>query len=202
MEENRAVLETRNLGITFGGLKALEGVHFRLHEKEIIGLIGPNGAGKTTVFNLLTDVYYPTDGEIELEGNSIVGKKTYQITQNGIARTFQNIRLFKDVTVLDNVKTAMTSKMKYSLLSSIFRLPAYRREEKEISEKPMRCLRCSASMRKPMKWHGTSPMANSASWRSPVRWQPLQRFCCWMNRLRHEPNRDERAYGNDSPDSG
>ena len=133
MEENRAVLETRNLGITFGGLKALEGVHFRLHEKEIIGLIGPNGAGKTTVFNLLTDVYYPTDGE--LEGNSIVGKKTYQITQNGIARTFQNIRLFKDVTVLDNVKTAMTSKMKYSLLSSIFRLPAYRREEKEISEK-------------------------------------------------------------------
>ena len=135
MEENRAVLETRILGITFGGLKALEGVHFRLHEKEIIGLIGPNGAGKTTVFNLLTDVYYPTDGEIELEGNSIVGKKTYQITQNGIARTFQNIRLFKDVTVLDNVKTAMTSKMKYSLLSSIFRLPAYRREEKEISEK-------------------------------------------------------------------
>lgn len=135
MEENKAVLETRNLGITFGGLKALEGVHFRLHEKEIIGLIGPNGAGKTTVFNLLTDVYYPTNGEIELEGNSIVGKKTYQITQNGIARTFQNIRLFKDVTVLDNVKTAMTSKMKYSLLSSIFRLPAYRREEKEISEK-------------------------------------------------------------------
>ena len=135
MEENSAVLETRTLGITFGGLKALEGVHFRLHEKEIIGLIGPNGAGKTTVFNLLTDVYYPTDGEIELEGNSIVGKKTYQITQNGIARTFQNIRLFKDVTVLDNVKTAMTSKMKYSLLSSIFRLPAYRREEKEISEK-------------------------------------------------------------------
>ena len=92
----------------------------------------------------MTDVYYPTDGEIELEGNSIVGKKTYQITQNGIARTFQNIRLFKDVTVLDNVKTAMTSKMKYSLLSSIFRLPAYRQEEKEISEKPMRCLRCSA----------------------------------------------------------
>ena len=83
----------------------------------------------------MTDVYYPTNGEIELEGNSIVGKKTYQITQNGIARTFQNIRLFKDVTVLDNVKTAMTSKMKYSLLSSIFRLPAYRREEKEISEK-------------------------------------------------------------------
>lgn len=129
--------------------------------------MGRTVPGKTTVFNLLTDVYYPTDGEIELEGNSIVGKKTYQITQNGIARTFQNIRLFKDVTVLDNVKTAMTSKMKYSLLSSIFRLPAYRREEKEISEKAMRCLRCSASMRKPMKWHATSPMANSASWRSP-----------------------------------
>ena len=127
-------METRNLCITFGVLKALEGVHFRLHEKEIIGLIGPNGAGKTTVFNLLTDVYYPTNGEIELEGNNIVGKKTYQITQNGIARTFQNIRLFKDVTVLDNVKTAMTSRMKYSVLSGIFRLPSYRREEKEISD--------------------------------------------------------------------
>ena len=122
MEENRAVLETRNLGITFGGLKALEGVHFRLHEKEIIGLIGPNGAGKTTVFNLLTDVYYPTDGEIELEGNSIVGKKTYQITQNGIARTFQNIRLWKDQTVFDNVLTAMHCRATCNLLTATFHL--------------------------------------------------------------------------------
>ena len=130
-----AVLETKNLGINFGGLQALEDVHFSINEGEIIGLIGPNGAGKTTVFNLLTDVYMPTQGVIELDGVSIVGKKTYQITQNGIARTFQNIRLFKDVSVIDNVKIAMNSEMKYSVLSGIFRLPAYRKEEKEISKR-------------------------------------------------------------------
>ena len=141
MEENRAVLETRNLGITFGGLKALEGVHFRLHEKEIIGLIGPNGAGKTTVFNLLTDVYYPTDGEIELEGNSIVGKKTYQITQNGIARTFQNIRLFHQMSVLDNVKAGLHNHDKYSLFTGIVHTPKYFKVEKTMNEEAMKLLK-------------------------------------------------------------
>lgn len=130
-----AVLETKNLGINFGGLQALEDVHFSINEGEIIGLIGPNGAGKTTVFNLLTDVYMPTQGVIELDGVSIVGKKTYQITQNGIARTFQNIRLFKDVSVIDNVKIAMNSEMKYSVLAGMFRLPSYRKEEKVISKR-------------------------------------------------------------------
>jgi len=130
-----SVLETRNLGISFGGLQALQDVHFSINEGEIIGLIGPNGAGKTTVFNLLTDVYIPTDGVIELDGENIVGQKTYQITQNGIARTFQNIRLFKDISVIDNVKIAMNSQMKYSVLSGIFRFPAYRREEKEVSKR-------------------------------------------------------------------
>ncbi len=130
-----SVLETKNLGINFGGLQALEDVHFSIDEGEIIGLIGPNGAGKTTVFNLLTDVYMPTQGVIELDGDSIVGKKTYQITQNGIARTFQNIRLFKEISVIDNVKIAMNSEMKYSILAGIFRLPSYRREEKAISKR-------------------------------------------------------------------
>lgn len=130
-----SVLETKNLGISFGGLQALQDVHFSIDEGEIIGLIGPNGAGKTTVFNLLTDVYLPSEGVIELDGDNIVGKKTYQITQNGIARTFQNIRLFKDVTVLDNVKIAMNSEMKYSVLAGILRLPSFRREEKEISRR-------------------------------------------------------------------
>lgn len=131
----KRVLETKNLGITFGGLRALEGVHFVINQEQIVGLIGPNGAGKTTVFNLLTDVYVPTEGQIELDGNDIVGKKTYQITQNGIARTFQNIRLFKDCTVLDNVKIAMNSQMKYSVLQGILRTKAFRREEKEISNR-------------------------------------------------------------------
>lgn len=130
-----SVLVTKNLGISFGGLQALQDVHFSINKGEIIGLIGPNGAGKTTVFNLLTDVYIPSDGVIELDGENIVGKKTYQITQNGIARTFQNIRLFKDVSVLNNVKTAMNSEMKYSVLAGILRLPSYRREEKEISRR-------------------------------------------------------------------
>jgi branched-chain amino acid transport system ATP-binding protein len=130
-----SVLETKNLGISFGGLQALEDVHFSIEEGEIIGLIGPNGAGKTTVFNLLTNVYVPTAGVIELEGSSIIGKKTYQITQNGIARTFQNIRLFKDASVINNVKIAMNSQMKYSVLAGIFRLPSYRREEKAVSQR-------------------------------------------------------------------
>ena len=101
------LLQTKGLGIRFGGLQALQDVNLTVNKGEIVGLIGPNGAGKTTVFNLLTEVYVPTEGTIELEGESLVGKKTYQVTQNGIARTFQNIRLFKDVSVLDNVKIAM-----------------------------------------------------------------------------------------------
>ena len=130
-----AVLEAKNLGIAFGGLRALQDVQFSIGEKEIIGLIGPNGAGKTTVFNLLTDVYVPTEGTITLENQNIVGKKTYQITQGGISRTFQNIRLFKDISVIDNVNIAMNFQMKYSVLSGIFRLPAYRREEERVDKR-------------------------------------------------------------------
>lgn len=130
-----ALLETKNLGIAFGGLRALEDVQFSLENGEIMGLIGPNGAGKTTVFNLLTAVYTPTEGSIELEGKSIVGRKTFDITRNGIARTFQNIRLFKDISVIDNVKIAMNNEMKYSVLSGILRLPSYWKEEERIDLK-------------------------------------------------------------------
>ena len=130
-----AVLEAKNLGIAFGGLRALQDVQFSIGEKEIIGLIGPNGAGKTTVFNLLTDVYVPTEGTITLENQNIVGKMTYQITQGGISRTLQNIRLFKDISVIDTVKIAMNFQMKYSVLSGIFRLPAYRREEERVDKR-------------------------------------------------------------------
>ena len=113
------ILKVENLGITFGGLKAVQGVNLSVNQGEIIGLIGPNGAGKTTVFNLLTGVYTPTTGQIMLEGESLLGKKTYQITKLGIARTFQNIRLFKDMSVLDNVRVAMNQKMKYSALAAV-----------------------------------------------------------------------------------
>lgn len=135
-----AVLEAENLSIVFGGLHAVDDVHFSLEKEQIIGLIGPNGAGKTTVFNLLTGVYTPTTGQIKLEGQSILGKKTHQITRMGIARTFQNIRLFKDMTVLDNVRAAMNQKMKYSAAAGILSLPSYWREEAEVEEKAMELL--------------------------------------------------------------
>ena len=135
-----AVLEAENLSIVFGGLHAVDDVHFSLEKEQIIGLIGPNGAGKTTVFNLLTGVYTPTTGQIKLEGQSILGKKTHQITRMGIARTFQNIRLFKDMTVLDNVRAAMNQKMKYSAVAGILSLPSYWREEAEVEEKAMELL--------------------------------------------------------------
>ena len=135
-----AVLEAENLSIVFGGLHAVDDVHFSLEKEQIMGLIGPNGAGKTTVFNLLTGVYTPTTGQIKLEGQSILGKKTHQITRMGIARTFQNIRLFKDMTVLDNVRAAMNQKMKYSAAAGILSLPSYWREEAEVEEKAMELL--------------------------------------------------------------
>ncbi len=129
---NMPVMETRNLGIRFGGLQAAEGVNLQLHDNEIVGLIGPNGAGKTTVFNMLTGVYKPTDGDIVLLGKSIVGKVTHDITANGIARTFQNIRLFKSMTVLENIKVAFQTRMHYTVLDGILRTPQYSREERGI----------------------------------------------------------------------
>ena len=141
LQEGEPVLETRNLGIRFGGLHAAEEVNLRLYDNEIVGLIGPNGAGKTTVFNMLTGVYPPTDGEILLLGKSIVGQKTYEIVANGIARTFQNIRLFKSMTVLENVKVAFHTRMHYSPATGIFRLPRYVREEEGIDLRARELLR-------------------------------------------------------------
>ena len=134
-DADRILLTITNLGINFGGLKALENVSLTVGSKEIVGLIGPNGAGKTTVFNLLTGVYLPTTGNIALDGVALVGKKTYQITREGVARTFQNIRLFKGDTVIENVKTAFQCRMKYSILSGVLRLPAFHREELEIDRR-------------------------------------------------------------------
>lgn len=128
-------LEAKKLGINFGGLKAVDNFSIELYEKEIVGLIGPNGAGKTTTFNLLTGVYAPSNGNIRVEGESVVGLKPHQIVDRGIARTFQNIRLFGDLTVLDNVKIAFQKQMKYSIVEGILRLPRYWKEEREIDVK-------------------------------------------------------------------
>ena len=136
-----ALLEVSNLGISFGGLRAVDGFHLTIEKGQLYGLIGPNGAGKTTVFNMLTGVYEPTDGSIILDGKDITGKKTIEINKAGIARTFQNIRLFKDQSVIDNVKIGLHNEMKYSTLEGILRLPKYHRVEKEMNEKAMELLK-------------------------------------------------------------
>ena len=135
-----ALLDVKNLGISFGGLCAVNGVNMDIEEGELYGLIGPNGAGKTTIFNLLTGVYKPDEGIIRLDGEDITGKKTIDINKAGIARTFQNIRLFKDMPVLDNVKVGLHNKHHYTTVEGIFRLPRYRRVEKEMDEKAMELL--------------------------------------------------------------
>ena len=129
------VMKAENLGITFGGLHAVSGFDMEMFEGDLVGLIGPNGAGKTTVFNLLTGVYQPTEGNFYLYGKSMLGKRPHQMVEAGIARTFQNIRLFKDLTVLDNVKVAFNQSMTYSALGGILRLPKYWKEEAEIDRK-------------------------------------------------------------------
>ena len=127
-----ALLEVKNLGISFGGLRAVNEFHLTIEKGCLHGLIGPNGAGKTTVFNLLTGVYKPDEGIILLDGENIVGKKTIDINKAGIARTFQNIRLFKDLSVKDNVKAGLHNHYRYSAVEGIFRLPKYFKMEKAL----------------------------------------------------------------------
>lgn len=136
-----ALLEVQNLSISFGGLRAVDDFNLHIEKGQLYGLIGPNGAGKTTVFNLLTGVYKPNEGIIRLDGKDITGRKNIEINQDGIARTFQNIRLFKDLSVIDNVKVGLHNQYHYSLLTGILRLPKYRRVEKEMDEKAMSLLK-------------------------------------------------------------
>ena len=124
------ILETQHLGIDFGGLTAVADFNLAIGRTEITGLIGPNGAGKTTIFNLLTNVYKPTRGSILLDGVSTAGKSTIEVNHMGIARTFQNIRLFRNLTVLDNVLIGLNNEMKYSAASAILRLPEYWKRER------------------------------------------------------------------------
>ena len=134
------VLDVRNLGIDFGGLTAVDGFNMTIGPTEISGLIGPNGAGKTTIFNLLTSVYQPTRGSILLKGIDTKGMTTAKVNKLGIARTFQNIRLFNDMTALDNVKVGMHNEIKCSFISSLLHLPSYYKSEKKANEKAMELL--------------------------------------------------------------
>lgn len=136
-----AVLETKKLGIDFGGLTAVNNFNIVINDNEIVGLIGPNGAGKTTVFNLLTKVYEPSRGDIFLNGESILKKSTIEVNKAGIARTFQNIRLFGNLTVLDNVLVGMHNHIDYNTFEGILRTRKFHDEEKKAREKAMELLK-------------------------------------------------------------
>ena len=135
-----ALLEVKNLGISFGGLRAVDNFSLKIEKGQLYGLIGPNGAGKTTIFNLLTGVYKPTDGSFMFDGEELAGKSAIDINKKGIARTFQNIRLFGNMSVLDNVKVGLHNSESTNLFDSIFRTPKYRKEEKNITEKALELL--------------------------------------------------------------
>ena len=136
-----ALLDVKNLGISFGGLRAVDSFDLSIQKEQLYGLIGPNGAGKTTVFNLLTGVYKPDTGKVILDGTDITGKKIIEVNRDGIARTFQNIRLFKELTVLENVKVGLHNHHSYSTIEGILRLPRYRKVEREMDEKGMELLK-------------------------------------------------------------
>ncbi len=136
-----ALLEITNLSIQFGGLRAVDEFNLKIEKGELYGLIGPNGAGKTTVFNLLTGEYKPTEGIIRLDGEDITGRTPIAINRSGIARTFQNIRLFKQLSVLDNVKVGLHNQYHYSTAASILRLPSYYETERRMNEKAMEILK-------------------------------------------------------------
>lgn len=135
------LLKTEKTSKAFGGLKAVSDLNIEINNGELIGLIGPNGAGKTTVFNLLTGVYEPTEGNISFLDKNMKGLKPYQVTQRGIARTFQNIRLFSDLSVIDNVKIAYHQRSSYSAFSAFFRLPSYYQGENAMQEKALELLK-------------------------------------------------------------
>ena len=141
MGDKKRLLDLRDVSIVFGGLRAVSNFTMHIDEGELVGLIGPNGAGKTTAFNMITGVYVPTEGEIYFDGKLINGKKSYQVTQMGMARTFQNIRLFSELSVLDNVKIANNMHIDYSLPHAIFRVNKYFDEEKKVTEQGMELLK-------------------------------------------------------------
>lgn len=141
MANTTPMLSVTDLSISFGGLRAVDDLNLTINKGELYGLIGPNGAGKTTAFNLLTGVYKPNQGKILLDGKDITGLSNIEINRAGVARTFQNIRLFKDLTVLDNVKVGLHNQYSYSTLSGILRLPKFFKIEKEMDEKAMELLK-------------------------------------------------------------
>lgn len=175
------ILECSHLGIDFGGLRAVNDFNLTIGRTEIAGLIGPNGAGKTTIFNLLTKVYQPTRGTILLDGLDTSGKTTAQINRMGIARTFQNIRLFNNLSVEDNVKIGLHNQERYSAITGVLRLPWYWSRERPLMSGHWNC--CPSSGWR--TWRTIRPVpfptAPSAGWRLSGPWPPIPLFYYWMS---------------------
>ena len=178
------ILECINLGITFGGLKAVENFNITIGRSEISGLIGPNGAGKTTIFNLLTKVYQPTTGTVLLDGKDTHGMNTMQVNRAGIARTFQNIRLFSNMSVEDNVKCAMDASLRCSMAGSILRLPGFSGRKRSPMTGPWSGWRSSVCRTWRTPRPVPCPTAPSAAWRSPGLSPRTPASCCWTSRRR------------------
>ena len=178
-KDKKPILDVRELGIDFGGLTAVDGFNLMIGRSEITGLIGPNGAGKTTVFNLLTNVYQPTRGSILIDGMPTAGKKTYQVNRMGVARTFQNIRLFKELSVIDNIKVGLHESMKYDrpLPPPPARTTGRKRKVHRACAGAAGHLPHGGPRQRP----AGLPTAHSAAWRSCARWPPARSCCFWTS---------------------
>ena len=169
----------------FGGLVATNDIDFTIPQGSIVSLIGPNGAGKTTFFNMLTGVYKPTGGRIVFDGVDVSDKPPHAITELGVGRTFQNIRLFQHMTALENVLVGMHCRMRGGIFGSILRTPRVRREERDATTRGRELLTLlGAAAAGTTRWRGTCPTATSAGSRSPARSRRSRSCCCWTSRPR------------------
>jgi len=176
------ILEVDNVTLRFGGVVALNEVSFHINEGEILGLIGPNGAGKTTCFNVMTGVYQPTSGSVRFQGDALGRRKKFEITKLGIARTFQNIRLFGNMTALENVMVGADARHRTGVGSAMFRLPRHRQEEAEGRDARRSCWTSWASATRPTSWPATCRTATSAASRSPAPSRPAPSCCASTSR--------------------
>lgn len=177
------VLELRKVSKSFGGITAVRDVSLSVEQGAILGLIGPNGAGKTTLFNLVTGIYAPTSGEILFGGRNLAELQPHEITDSGLARTFQNIRIFGQMTVLENVMIGRHCRTKAGVLGAILGIPRVRKEEAQTRQRCLEFWNSSASMWTLMRKRPTCPMDSSGSLRSQGRWPPIRNSSCWMSRL-------------------
>ena len=199
MEE---LLKVNDISMVFGGLRAVSNFSMTINKGELIGLIGPNGAGKTTAFNMITGVYTPTEGEIIFNGQRTSGKKSYQVTQLGMARTFQNIRLFSELSVIDNVKVAYNMHVKYGLLEAVGRFGRYFNEEEQITEMAMELLKISIWKIKPMNLPKPALRRTAPPGNCPCACHRAEAFASGRTGSRHEPAGNQRTDGTYPLDKG